>query len=787
MIRSKNTGAIRMNDDSKATTSMGTRGSRGSNRLTIGFFLETSTGFGGFQDVVWKGMIDSAKARDMNVLVLAGGTIDHSPFYPYEKSRNNVYRLNIRDLIDGLVINATVGNYITPAELAAFCSRISPVPIVGIIGSIPGWPCVRVDNRKSFRELILHLVNVHKYRRIAFIKGSKGNPDAEERFEIYKSTLDECGIRYDPEMVCDGVFDDISGKAAVITLFTERNKRPEAIVASNDAMAFGAVQQLRALGKRVPEDVAVTGFDDTEEAGAFFPPLTTIRQPFDEISRTAIGILLEMIGGRKRTDLVSVPAEIVIRQSCGCSSEYLDQAKTFDGPSSAGPGETTQGRNRKEILDRMVRDALATSVTTNKEVLARLVTAFLDDVESSRSEALVREINEVIKLVVETGEDLFPWVQIIFEMKKQIPALWQDRQSIFKAESKANQACVLIGEAAQRVEEYRKIEVGKSAKLLRDVGQELITTFDFEELKTVIKTQLGRIGIPSCFISLYNEVNEDDSGSSVFLSYDQTGFTTKDLSKDHSSHAFPPSRFFPQDRRYAFAVHPLFFKNDRFGYMMFELGPEDGVVYDALQVQIGSSLMGSELLRKREKTEAVLKQRSDRIQGLVRPMIDSIHSLTEIIGEKIGLVAGLASLTKENSGKLTSTNNSIELMGTKIYRMSDVIAIIDDISMVVNILAINTSIEAAHAGKFGKGFSVIAAEIRKLADSIKKNTAVISELIMDIRPDMATSEKAGKESLDAFTRLEKDVLDVAETLKVIARSMEVLSASSTEILSVMND
>jgi hypothetical protein len=436
----------------------------------------------------------------------------------------------------------------------------------------------------------------------------------------------------------------------------------------------------------------------------------------------------------------------------------------------------------------MIADALATSVTSNMGLLDRLVRAFLDDVDNQRPEGLVEEINEIIKQVIESGEDLFPWVRIIFGMKKQIPALWQDKQSIFMAESKANQACVLIGEAAQRIQEHRKIEVEKSAKLLRDVGQELITTFDFEELKTVIRTQLQRIGIPSCFISLYDRINEDDAGSSVFLAYTaSSGVVSSDLAKDHRGHTFPPARFFPRDKRFAFAVHPLFFKTDRFGYMMFELGPNDGVVYDALQVQIGSSLMGSELLRKREKTEAVLKRRSDEIQALVRPMIDSIHNLTAVIGDKIGVITGLASLTKENSGKLNSTNNSIELMGKKIYRMSDVIAIIDDISMVVNILAINTSIEAAHAGKSGKGFSVIASEIRKLADSIKKNTSVISELILDIRPDMDNSKKAGSESLTTFTRLEKDVLDVAGTLRVIIQSMEELSSNSTKILSVMND
>ena len=150
------------------------------------------------------------------------------------------------------------------------------------------------------------------------------------------------------------------------------------------------------------------------------------------------------------------------------------------------------------------------------------------------------------------------------------------------------------------------------------------------------------------------------------------------------------------------------------------------------------------------------------------------------------MIGTLIATTKENSETVNTTNAAIKSVSERIAKMADVVGIIDDVSARVNILAINTSIESAHAGQYGKGFAVIAGEIRKLADSIKDNTSVIAETLQDIRPAIEISRKAGNENREAFQRLEKDVLDVANGLKQIAASMDDLSESSGRILSIMN-
>ncbi len=197
--------------------------------------------------------------------------------------------------------------------------------------------------------------------------------------------------------------------------------------------------------------------------------------------------------------------------------------------------------------------------------------------------------------------------------------------------------------------------------------------------------------------------------------------------------------------------------------------------------------MGSELIRQREQTEAEERERSDRIQGLIRPMLEAISRVTTTARDKISMIGDLVSVTKENSDKLDSTNTAIQSMGVKLVKMSDVVDIINDISARVNILAINTSIESAHAGEFGKGFAVIASEIRKLADSIQSNVTVISNYLKEIQPSIEISRKAGNSSQEAFRRLEKDVAEVSQALQVISGSMEELSSGSTRILAVLNE
>jgi len=742
-------------------------------RWRIGYLLQSSTGAGGFQELVWYSMVEAARKRGVNALLFAGGSIDSAPYNPFEKNLNLVYDLISEKHLDGLVVSRPIGNYVPLERFQQFCRRFS-LPIVTVVGSLAGFPSVRVNNRNGLRDVILHLVEKHRVRKIAFIKGAAGNVDAEERLTVFHETMKEVGLPVDPDLVYNGIFNEDSGFDAVNFFVKEKGKSFDAVVASNDGMALGALTALRSLGIQVPWEVKVTGFDDTAEARASIPPITTVRQPIDAMCDAALDLLERLLRGEKTDDSVVIPTELVVRQSCGCSSELTREA----GVARHAPQE--EAGKPEEIL---LRELRSVAPAENEREIAGVVADYCDDVRGREPQAALDGLHRKFQENILRGRALDAWQRALCLIRRWNRVLWPDGAARARAEDIVYQATVLAAEYAKQALASRSTGIEKKLKDLTEVGRLLITTFDFEGLKGLVKAQLSFLKMPSCFISVFRDASGAAEDSEVFVAYQSGG---EDAAVAHRKHALPEESFWPRDRRYTYAVHPLTFRERRLGYAMFELGPEDGLVYNTLEVQISSSLMGSELIREREKTEAAEKQRSDSIQELVRPMLDSIETVTATARAKIGMIGDLLAVTKENGEKLDSTNAAIKAMAAKIEKMADVIGLIDDVSSRVNIMAINTSIESAHAGAYGKGFAVIAGEIRKLADSIKENATVIATYLKDIRPTIDGSRKAGDESREAFRRLENDVADVSQSLRQITDSMDALTSGSAKILSLMN-
>jgi DNA-binding LacI/PurR family transcriptional regulator len=166
-----------------------------------------------------------------------------------------------------------------------------------------------------------HLITEHGYRRIAFIQGSENSQEAKIRYRAYTDALTENAIAFDPMLVAPGNFRPPAGEDAVRLFVDKRQLRPgrdfEAIVAANDSMAFTALEVLQARGFTVPHDVAVIGFDDTEEARSATPPLTTVRLSSYELGYQAISLVVAQIREKAASEQVTIPTRLIVRQSCG--------------------------------------------------------------------------------------------------------------------------------------------------------------------------------------------------------------------------------------------------------------------------------------------------------------------------------------------------------------------------------------------------------------------------------------------------------------------------------------
>lgn len=219
-------------------------------------------------------------------------------------------RISRRQFLDGVIVTATRnGDPLIPQLLT------NRVPFV-LHGrhEDPQVSFVDVDNVAGAYTAVTHLVRLGR-RRIALITGPSGSLAAEDRKRGYLNALLERWVPVNEGLIVHGDFTATSSYQAMQRLLPYE---PDAVFVASDSMALGAMRALREAGKRVPDEVALVGFDDLPQAATSDPPLTTIRQPIQRTGLLAVEMLIDILeNGADPPRRVILPTELVIRASCG--------------------------------------------------------------------------------------------------------------------------------------------------------------------------------------------------------------------------------------------------------------------------------------------------------------------------------------------------------------------------------------------------------------------------------------------------------------------------------------
>lgn len=219
--------------------------------------------------------------------------------------------------VDGLILTPPVSD--NPAVLDLLARRgVRFVRVSPGSGAELG-PATFIDNEAAAEVMTTHLLSLG-HRRIGFIAGHPSYATSAQRLNGYTRALRIAGISYDPALVCEGSYDFASGSAAAAVLL-DLAEPPTAIFASSDDMAAGALTTAHRRGLRVPGELSVAGFDDTEMAGFVWPPLTTIRQPTRAMAYQAADLLLSPANAatdaRAAPEQRELPFELIVRESTG--------------------------------------------------------------------------------------------------------------------------------------------------------------------------------------------------------------------------------------------------------------------------------------------------------------------------------------------------------------------------------------------------------------------------------------------------------------------------------------
>ncbi|KQW06305.1 LacI family transcriptional regulator [Leifsonia sp. Root4] len=209
--------------------------------------------------------------------------------------------------VDGiiLIMSAEVGS---PDELTLTAGL--PLVIVDSDAALP-HTIVDTDQEQGARLAVEHLLALG-HRDIVHVSGPATSFSAKRRAEAYRAVMSEAGLPVPPIIVGD--WSAASGLAAGRAIAASE-RMPTAVFASNDQMALGVMSAFHELGLSVPGDVSVVGFDDADDAEAYWPPLTSVHQNFDEVGKSATRLLIATIDGEAETTKLLIPTQLVVRAS----------------------------------------------------------------------------------------------------------------------------------------------------------------------------------------------------------------------------------------------------------------------------------------------------------------------------------------------------------------------------------------------------------------------------------------------------------------------------------------
>ncbi len=255
-----------------------------------------------FFPLLIQGVSSTANARDHSVMLWIAEP---------EFERRTVRQVLTNGLIDGVLMASQAND--DPVVDALVNSEL-PLVLIGRHPSKQDVTYVDVDNEDSARQAVAHLLRLGK-KRIATIAGPETLIAGQDRLNGYLLALRGRGIAPDPLLIAKGDFTEPGGYAAMSSLLPHS---PDAVFAASDVMALGALRALREAGRRVPQDVAVVGFDDIPFAARSEPALTTVRQPVQRLGAVAAETLINLIREPEpRTQRIILPTELIIRESCG--------------------------------------------------------------------------------------------------------------------------------------------------------------------------------------------------------------------------------------------------------------------------------------------------------------------------------------------------------------------------------------------------------------------------------------------------------------------------------------
>lgn len=529
---------------------------------------------GNFIGPLLHGVCAAANDRQCNVLLACGmdnSYTDAHPAWPVPAPDVDYVPVGPWNT-DGLIVfnpllSATRSHYIQELIGAGHPVMFATAGEVG--------PTISIDNEGGIRQALLHLA-AHGHRHIAFIAGYASDPvgDSGIRLRAFQSLAQEYNLTVDENLIAYGNH-GINGGQQAMRQILDTGVQFTAVLASNDESAIGAMTVLKEAGLRIPQDVAIIGFDDSLEAMTQVPPLTTLHSSPFRMGYQALESLLNYIEGQTETmEDVRVPMQLVIRQSCGCQPSVVPEF-SFDGSDQSVSRKDERAvilQLAKTMTETVLGGAQRLSLDEVRSRCRLLVDAFMGSLDRNNSTDFRLVLEATLARIEEMEDDTHVWytalstfesgLGVIREIMK-LPAANQ------QPEKMVNEARGIIIQSMQR--QYRR-SIIRQKWITDQTGQlnaRLFAALDEAQVYKILANYLPNMGIENVGVA-YFEMEDDDPVARTFF---RKVSEHDDAEHQGTEFRFPSRQFPPEDlytEPYRLVLLPIAAQKEMSGFIAFD-------------------------------------------------------------------------------------------------------------------------------------------------------------------------------------------------------------------------
>ncbi|RPJ07450.1 MAG: hypothetical protein EHM28_07115, partial [Spirochaetaceae bacterium] len=569
----------------------------------------------------------------------------------------------------------------------------------------------------------------------------------------------------------------------------------------------------------IPHDLAAMSLNSTVEGASFTPPLSSVSMPFHSQVETAFEKLLHVMKKERVEESTALIARPVIKKSCGCQSREImlagsDEISLGNRKFSARQikTDTVDFRNfceetAKTILPRLVSDDLFGTAETDvqKALVVRLITSFYNALSTHSRTAFLTSFEEGIVFLSENKCNVQPWHNALssllaiyinnnLNLDKAGKSGMNDSAQLVFANELVAQARIIISEVLQRKNIMEQYFQENARQLLQKTNIKLVSSFDLESLFAALETGVKALGIPSYYVCLYDhpvEYNFPDplpEYSRLVFAVNPGKHIIDTAGIRFSTKAFLPDDILDRKNRFDLVVIPLVFENRQLGYTIAEIGPVAANFYTTIADQLSCALEGSILMEERKKTEATLETTLESLQHKANVVSTSSQAIMDrvagISAATEQIAANIRQISRETEEVMVTVKNATAKVGGTVTvikslreqsdRISQITSLINDIAEKTNILSLNANIEAARAGESGRGFKVVANEIKKLSQVTVGATGEIKKIVDTIR-------ESGQETYESVNGIINVIDRIADLSTHIREAIAQQSKATNEV------